>query len=109
MKTIEINIKNTEDIIYLDSINYNDDILNTALSIGLKAIQMSQTTMTGNSYYEPLRQIIQENSQENHENISKINDMLCDLMNINPSIRPEQISLENYEKLAVEITKRRQL
>ena len=27
MKTIEINIKNTEDIIYLDSINYNDDIL----------------------------------------------------------------------------------
>ena len=82
MKTIEINIKNTEDIIYLDSINYNDNILNTALSIGLKAIQMSQTTMTGNSYYEPLRQIIQENSQENHENISKINDMLCDLMNI---------------------------
>jgi len=82
MKTIEINIKNTEDIIYLDSINYNNNILNTALSIGLKAIQMSQTTMTGNSYYEPLRQIIQENSQENHENISKINDMLCDLMNI---------------------------
>ena len=82
MKTIELNIKNTEDIIYLDSIDYNDDILNTALSIGLKAIQMSQTTMTGNSYYEPLRQIIQENSQENHESISKINDMLCDLMNI---------------------------
>ena len=82
MKEIKVNIKNAEDIIYLDSINYNDDILNTALSIGLKAIQMSQTTMTGNSYYEPLRQIIQENSQENHENISKINDMLCDLMNI---------------------------
>ena len=33
---------------------------------------MSQTTMSGNSYYEPLRQIIQENSQENHENIKKI-------------------------------------
>ena len=34
---------------------------------------------------------------------------LCDLMNINSSISPEQISLENYEKLAVEVTKRRQL
>ena len=82
MKEIKINIKNIEDIQYIENINYNDDILNTALSIGLKAIQMSQTTMTGNSYYEPLKQIIQENSQENHENISKINDMLCDLMNI---------------------------
>ena len=82
MKNININIKNDEDIIYLESIKYNEDILNTALTIGLKAIQMSQTTMNGNSYIEPLKQIIVENSVENHENISKINDMLCDLMNI---------------------------
>ena len=60
MKEIKINIKNIEDIQYIENINYNEDILNTALSIGLKAIQMSQTIMTGNSYYEPLKQIIQE-------------------------------------------------
>ena len=41
-------------------------------SIGLKSIQMSQTTMTGNSYIEPLRQIIVENNIENSENIKKI-------------------------------------
>ena len=79
---INIKIKNEEDIRYIEKINCNEVILNTALTIGLKAIQMSQTTMTGNSYIEPLKQIIVENSIENHENISKINDMLCDLLNI---------------------------
>ena len=79
---LNLKIKNIEDIEYIKSINSDKDILNTALTIGLKAIQMSQTTMTGNSYIEPLKQIIVENSIENHENISKINDMLCDLLNI---------------------------
>ena len=60
METININIKNIEDIEYLKSINYDEDILNTALTIGLKAIQMSQTNMTGNSYIEPLRKIIED-------------------------------------------------
>ena len=82
MKTINISIDNAEDISYLESINYDRDIINVALTIGLKSIQMSQTTMTGNSYIEPLKQIIVENSIENHENIGKINDMLCDLLNI---------------------------
>ena len=82
MKTINLNIKNDEDVFYLEKINYDEDILNTALTIGLKAIQMSQTTMTGNSYIEPLKQIIIENNKENHKDISHINDMLCDLMNI---------------------------
>jgi len=79
---LNLNIKNIEDIKYIKSINCDEVILNTALTIGLKAIQMSQTTMTGNSYIEPLKEIIVENSIENHENISKINDMLCDLLNI---------------------------
>ena len=82
MKDINIKIDNAEDISYLESINYDRDIINVALTIGLKSIQMSQTTMTGNSYIEPLKQIIVENSIENHENIGKINDMLCDLLNI---------------------------
>ena len=82
MKDINIKIENLEDISYLESINYDRDIINVALTIGLKSIQMSQTTMTGNSYIEPLKQIIVENSIENSENIGKINDMLCDLLNI---------------------------
>ena len=82
MKDINIKIENLEDISYLESINYDRDIINVALTIGLKSIQMSQTTMTGNSYIEPLKKIIVENSIENSENIGKINDMLCDLLNI---------------------------
>ena len=82
MKTISLDIKNSEDLEYLESVNYDPDILNTALTIGLKSIQMSQTTMNGNSYIEPLREIIIENNIENSENISKINLMLCDLLNI---------------------------
>ena len=82
MKTLTINIENVEDIEYLESINYDDKVLNTALTIGLKSIQMSQTNMTGNSYIEPLKQIIVENNIENGENIKKIDNMLCDLLNI---------------------------
>ena len=82
MKTLTLNIENIEDIEYLESINYDDKVLNTALTIGLKSIQMSQTNMTGNSYIEPLRQIIEENNVENSENIKKIDNMLCDLLNI---------------------------
>ena len=82
MKTISLDIKNSEDLEYLESVNYDPDILNTALTIGLKSIQMSQTTMNGNSYIEPLREIIVENNIENSENINKINLMLCDLLNI---------------------------
>ena len=82
MKTISLDIKNSEDLEYLESVNYDPDILNTALTIGLKSIQMSQTTMNGNSYIEPLREIIVENNIENSENINKINNMLCDLLTI---------------------------
>jgi len=53
MKTLTLNIENIEDIEYLESVNYDPDILNTALTIGLKSIQMSQTTMNGNSYKKP--------------------------------------------------------
>ena len=90
MKTLTLNIENIEDIEYLESINYDDKVLNTALTIGLKSIQMSQTNMTGNSYIEPLRQIIVENNIENSENIKKIDNMLCDLLNIKNNSTPSQ-------------------
>ena len=51
---LNINIKNIEDINYINSLNENEieNILNTAISIGLKSIQMSNTFMNGNSYFE---------------------------------------------------------
>lgn len=104
MKTLTLNIKNIEDIEYLESINYDDKLLNTALTIGLKSIQMSQTTMTGNSYIEPLRQIIEENNIENSENIKKIDNMLCDLLNIkNNSSRKGKLG----ESLAINSLKKK--
>lgn len=79
---ININIKNIEDINYINSLNENEieNILNTAISIGLKSIQMSNTFMNGNSYFEPLKDIINENNNK-HE-IDNISNMLKDLMNI---------------------------
>ena len=104
MKTLTLNIENVEDIEYLESINYDDKVLNTALTIGLKSIQMSQTNMTGNSYIEPLRQIIIENNIENGENIKKIDNMLCDLLNIkNNSSRKGKLG----ESLAINSLKKK--
>lgn len=104
MKTITLNIENIEDIEYLESINYDDKVINTALTIGLKSIQMSQTNMTGNSYIEPLRQIIMENNSENSENIKKIDNMLCDLLNIkNNSSRKGKLG----ESLAINSLKKK--
>ena len=66
---ITLSIKNPEDITYINSIQSNNDILSTALTIGIKALQMSQTTMTGNSYYEPIKEIIETNTKENRDTL----------------------------------------
>ena len=79
---LNLNLTNIEDIEYIKSINYDKDILNTALTIGLKSIQMSQTTMTGNSYFEPIKDIFIEQNNENKRSIESINDMLKDLLQI---------------------------
>ena len=79
---ITLSIKNPEDIFYINSIQSNNDILSTALTIGIKALQMSQTTMTGNSYYEPIKEIIEENTRENRDTLDNINDLLIDLLQI---------------------------
>ena len=79
---ITLSIKNPEDITYINSIDSNNDILSTALTIGIKAIQMSQTTMTGNSYYEPIKDIIETNTRENRDTLDNINELLTDLLQI---------------------------
>ena len=44
-------------------------IILNALTIGIKALQMSQTTMSGNSYYEPIKEIIEKNTNLGKDNI----------------------------------------
>jgi len=81
---LNINIKNIEDINYINKLNEEEkeDILNTAISIGIKSIEMSKSYMSGNSYYEPLKNIIEESNSENKLELLEINAMLKDLMNI---------------------------
>ena len=81
---ININIDNIEDIAYLKSIGEKDyeDILKTAISIGIKSIEMSKTYMTGNSYFDPLKNIIEDSNIENKNELLEISNMLKDLMNI---------------------------
>lgn len=81
---LNINIKNIEDINYINKLHDNEkeDIINTAISIGIKSIEMSKSYMSGNSYYEPLKNIIEESNSENKIELLEINAMLKDLMNI---------------------------
>ena len=48
---------NKEDIEYLESFDEpkRDEILRTAITIGLKSIQMSEVNMDCHSYFDPLK------------------------------------------------------
>ena len=81
---ININLKNEEDISIIKMMDQNkvNDILTTAITIGLKSIQMSNTAMNGNSYFNPIKEIIDTSVAENKCQLSTINEMLTDLLNI---------------------------
>ncbi len=81
---ININLKNEEDISIIKMMDQTkiNDILTTAITIGLKSIQMSNTIMDGNSYFNPIKEIIDTSIAENKCQLSTINDMLTDLLNI---------------------------
>ena len=51
---------NKEDIEYLETFDgpKRDEILRTAITIGLKSIQMSEVNMDCHSYFDPLIDII---------------------------------------------------
>ena len=57
---INLEIKNNEDIEYLKNYNNNDsidDLLRTAITIGLKSISLSDVKMNCNSYLEPIENL----------------------------------------------------
>ena len=73
---ININLKNEEDISIIKMMDQTkiNDILTTAITIGLKSIQMSNTIMDGNSYFNPIKEIIDTSIDENKCQLSTIND-----------------------------------
>tara|TARA_B100000902_G_scaffold344068_1_gene349212 strand:- start:122 stop:1363 length:1242 start_codon:yes stop_codon:yes gene_type:complete len=75
---------NKEDISFLESFDEEkrDKILRTAVTIGLKSIQMSEVNMDCHSYFDPLRNIIESSTQQNKEKITDIDDKLDALLHI---------------------------
>ena len=59
--------------------------------------------------WEQMENDMEEARRRAAENYFGDPEELCRLMDVKPSYRPEQIPLESYKKLAIEITKRRQL
>ena len=81
---ILIQLINEEDIIFLEQFNdeKKDHILRTAISIGLKSIQMSEVNMDCHSYIDPIRNIISESTDENSDKIQEIDNKLDALLHI---------------------------
>ena len=75
---------NREDIEYLENFDESkrDEILRTAITIGLKSIQMSEVNMDCHSYFDPLKDIIESSTIQNKEKICDIDDKLDALLHI---------------------------
>ena len=85
---ITLLITNEEDQQYLSNLYENKNIrevnkiLNTALSIGIKSINMTTIEMNGSSYYKPIQNIIDNHMDKNEHNLEYIKSILDELMNI---------------------------
>jgi hypothetical protein len=77
---LSFTINNTEDIDYLQQMNHSNDkkneILRSALSIGLRSIQMSETNMDCQSYLNPLNSILLDTSNKMEDLDQKLNSFL---------------------------------
>lgn len=81
---LNISIVNEEDIIYIKNIpeDKKDNLIQIAISIGLKSIQMSEVNMDCHSYIEPIKSIIKDSTDENRDKINLIDDKLDSLLHI---------------------------
>ena len=79
-----IKITNSEDIEYLKNVSEEkkEKLIQTAISIGLKSIQMSEVNMDCHSYIDPIKSIIENSSEENKSKINMIDDKLDALLHI---------------------------
>ena len=81
---LSVPIYNEEDIEYIRGLPKDnfDKVIQMALSIGFKSIQMSEVNMDCHSYFEPLKQIIDKSTGENTDKIQEIDDKLDALLHI---------------------------
>lgn len=77
---ISFTINNTEDIQYLQKLDQSNDktneLLRSALSIGLRSIQMSETNMNCQSYLNPLKSIFLDTNNKIEDIDHKLNSFL---------------------------------
>jgi hypothetical protein len=81
---LSVPIYNEEDIEFIRGLPKDkfNEIIQAALSIGFKSIQMSEVNMDCHSYLEPLRKIISQSTGENTDKIQEIDDKLDALLHI---------------------------
>jgi hypothetical protein len=81
---LSVPIYNEEDIEYIRHLPKDkfDKVIQTALTIGFKSIQMSEVNMDCHSYLNPLKQIIDESGEQNKDKILEIDDKLDALLHI---------------------------
>lgn len=81
---LHFQIINEEDIEYLNTLDDKEknNILKTAISIGLKSINMAQLHRDGLSYINPIKDLIKEENNINSENIKSILDILQDTLKV---------------------------
>jgi len=81
---LNIQILNREDIEYLNKIKDDEiqKILQTAITIGLKSIQLSEVKMDCHSYIDPLKEIVQESTLQHENKLSSIEEKLDSILHI---------------------------
>jgi hypothetical protein len=81
---LSVPIFNEEDIEFIRGLPKDkfDKVIQTALSIGFKSIQMSEVNMDCHSYIEPLKAMIETSTEEHTDKINEIDDKLDALLHI---------------------------
>jgi len=81
---LSFQIDNEEDIQYLKSVENSkiNDLLKTAVTIGLKSIQLSEVTMDCNSYIDPIKDIVHQSMESNRLKIEDIDEKLDSILYI---------------------------
>jgi hypothetical protein len=81
---LSVPIFNEEDIEFIRGLPKDkfDQVIQTALTIGFKSIQMSEVNMDCHSYIDPLKAMIETSTEEHTEKINGIDDKLDALLHI---------------------------
>ena len=81
---LSVHIQNEEDIHYLSQFDEERKtfILRTAITIGLKSMQMSEVNMDCHSYIEPIQRIVEKSTESGKESLDSIEDKLDTLLHI---------------------------